>query len=112
MVHYCVQIGDFGLARDLGEGDLYQCRGGKIPIKWTAPEVSPFPRNVKNLFHRLWSVYLSVSRPCSTGSTPVPVTCGAMEWFSLRSGPWVTGHMMCTQRREMLVNAPPELHLI
>lgn len=35
-----MQIGDFGLARDLGEKDLYQSRGGKIPIKWTAPEVS------------------------------------------------------------------------
>ena len=34
------QIGDFGLARDLGGEDLYQSRGGKIPVKWTAPEVS------------------------------------------------------------------------
>ena len=34
------QIGDFGLARDLGGEDVYLSRGGKIPIKWTAPEVS------------------------------------------------------------------------
>ena len=33
------QIGDFGLARDLGREELYQSTGGKIPVKWTAPEV-------------------------------------------------------------------------
>ena len=32
------QIADFGLSRDLAEGDYYRSRGGKIPIKWTAPE--------------------------------------------------------------------------
>ena len=36
----CFQIGDFGLARDLGGEDVYLSRGGKVPIKWTAPEVS------------------------------------------------------------------------
>ena len=40
MLFVCSQIGDFGLARDLGEEDVYLSRGGKVPIKWTAPEVS------------------------------------------------------------------------
>ena len=34
------QIGDFGLARDLMDDTYYKSRGGQIPIKWTAPEVS------------------------------------------------------------------------
>ena len=35
-----VQIADFGMSRDLMEGSYYVSRGGKIPVKWTAPEVS------------------------------------------------------------------------
>ncbi|CAI8056309.1 Ephrin type-A receptor 4a (Fragment) [Geodia barretti] len=35
---FTCKIGDFGLARDLGGDDLYQSTGGKIPVKWTAPE--------------------------------------------------------------------------
>lgn len=37
--HNYVQIGDFGLARDLEDDDYYVSHGGKIPVKWTAPEV-------------------------------------------------------------------------
>ncbi len=33
------QIADFGMARDLVDGDYYTSSGGHIPIKWTAPEV-------------------------------------------------------------------------
>ena len=32
------QISDFGMARNLIEDDYYVSQGGKIPIKWTAPE--------------------------------------------------------------------------
>ena len=32
------QIGDFGLSRDLDEENYYISNGGKIPVKWTAPE--------------------------------------------------------------------------
>ncbi|XP_031573994.1 ephrin receptor 1-like [Actinia tenebrosa] len=32
------KIGDFGMSRDLVEGDYYTSRGGRIPVKWTAPE--------------------------------------------------------------------------
>jgi hypothetical protein len=35
-----MQIGDFGMARDIeGESDYYRSHGGIIPVKWTAPEV-------------------------------------------------------------------------
>ena len=34
-----IKIGDFGLARDLVDEDYYISCGGKIPVKWTAPEV-------------------------------------------------------------------------
>ncbi len=34
-----LQIGDFGMARDLLEEDYYYMHGGPIPVKWSAPEV-------------------------------------------------------------------------
>ena len=36
---FLVQIADFGMARDIEESDYYVSHGGKIPVKWTAPEV-------------------------------------------------------------------------
>jgi serine/threonine protein kinase len=33
------KIADFGMARDLEESTYYTSQGGKIPVKWTAPEV-------------------------------------------------------------------------
>ena len=36
----CVQkIADFGMSRDLMDENYYVSHGGKIPVKWTAPEV-------------------------------------------------------------------------
>ena len=32
------QISDFGMSRALQDTDYYVSRGGKIPVKWTAPE--------------------------------------------------------------------------
>ena len=41
VVHDFIQIGEFGMARDLMDDSYYTSatKGGKIPIKWTAPEV-------------------------------------------------------------------------
>ena len=38
-IYIIIQIADFGMARDLDEGSYYVSHGGKIPVKWTAPEV-------------------------------------------------------------------------
>ena len=38
---FVLQIGDFGMARDLTQSYacIYQSQGGLIPLKWSAPEV-------------------------------------------------------------------------
>ena len=36
---YDIQISDFGMSRDLENESYYISQGGKIPIRWTAPEV-------------------------------------------------------------------------
>ena len=33
-----IQIADFGMSRDLADENYYVSHGGKIPVKWTAPE--------------------------------------------------------------------------
>lgn len=37
-----LQIADFGMSRDLDDADYYLSNGGKIPFKWTAPEVATY----------------------------------------------------------------------
>ena len=39
MFFFFLQIADFGMSRDLDDDNYYISHGGKIPIKWTAPEV-------------------------------------------------------------------------
>ena len=34
-----LQISDFGMSRDLMDENYYVSHGGKIPVKWTSPEV-------------------------------------------------------------------------
>ena len=36
---FSLQIADFGMSRDLDDEEYYISNGGKVPIKWTAPEV-------------------------------------------------------------------------
>ena len=33
-----MQVGDFGMSRDLANAPYYISKGGKIPVRWTAPE--------------------------------------------------------------------------
>jgi len=37
-----LQIADFGMARDVADDTYYIIKGGKIPVKWTPPEVSTY----------------------------------------------------------------------
>ena len=34
-----IQVADFGMSRDLEDENYYISHGGKIPVKWSAPEV-------------------------------------------------------------------------
>ena len=45
------------MSRDLADESYYVSRGGKIPVKWTAPEVSStlIPNNPFNFFYTLGS---------------------------------------------------------
>ena len=38
------KIADFGMSRDLQDTDYYVSSGGKIPLKWTAPEAVSYKK--------------------------------------------------------------------
>ena len=38
------QISDFGMSRDVEDENYYVSSGGKVPVKWTAPEVHHYSR--------------------------------------------------------------------
>ena len=42
MILFFAKIADFGMSRDLEEESFYAMSGGKIPVKWTAPEVAMY----------------------------------------------------------------------
>ena len=76
------------MSRDLVDESYYVSHGGKIPVKWTAPEVQTI---------MLPSLLLQILtgcmiRLCTTRSTPLLVMCGAMELSCMRYGVWGTNH--------------------
>ena len=83
------QISDFGLSRSLTDENCYISHGGKIPVKWTAPEVefSYIPKvlcvpTIPIVLLQLvcWIMHaVSIHyRPFTTKNIPVPVMCGAL----------------------------------
>ena len=83
------QIADFGLSRDIVDDTYYTATSGKIPVKWTAPEVHIYESGnchlsathcVANAIQ--WSLVLfkpmTLLRPFSSRSMAQVVMCGAM----------------------------------
>ena len=91
-----MQIADFGMARDLEESDYYISQGGKVPVKWTAPEVGlqytmPFPPSLT--FLHVLATFCGgqiVFRQPASRSIPLPVMCGALVHCCLKYGAWDT----------------------
>ena len=50
------------MARDLEEGSYYVSHGGKIPVKWTAPEV------IIIIIHSFTCIHTHVHTHCFSGS--------------------------------------------
>ncbi len=80
-----IQIIDFGMSRDLMDESYYVSQGGKIPVKWTAPEVSVLTDQC--LFEMLLLQALHYSK-YSTASDVWSFGCVMYEIWSLGHKPF------------------------
>ena len=67
--------------------NYYVSHGGKVPVKWTAPEVGSVSMETGCV------VTCSFHRPFTTRSTPLPVMCGALAVSCMRYGVLDTNHL-------------------
>ena len=59
-----MQVADFGMSRDLADENYYVSHGGKVPVKWTAPEALHYKKYSTAsdvwaygcLLYEIWSV--------------------------------------------------------
>ena len=84
------QISDFGLSRDLENESYYISHGGKIPVKWTSPEVCTYGQFVSieanHKYTTVTSMFMYIFRHFTIRSTPLPVMCGALAVSCMRYG--------------------------
>ena len=76
---YALQIADFGMSRDLIDHNYYITSGGKIPVKWTAPEVGSY---CSYIYPMIFSLY----RHCTLRNTQFRVMYGVMDVYCMRYG--------------------------
>ena len=59
-----LQISDFGMSRDLTGSGYYMTKGGRVPVKWTAPEAILYCKYSTNsdiwsygmVMYEIWSI--------------------------------------------------------
>ena len=70
------QITDFGMARDVADDHYYVAKGGKIPLRWTSPEVCmQLPLDGSYLC----SCINNMVRQSSIRNIQCKVMCGALD---------------------------------
>ena len=74
------------MARDVADDNYYVTTGGKIPIKWTAPEV------VKLIYIIAIATIMYIYRQYFIRNIQLKVMCGALDVYCMKYGVWVTNH--------------------
>ena len=82
-----LQIADFGMSRDLIDDNYYITSGGKIPVRWTAPEVA------NDHISHLLQHPIAHCRHYITKSTQFRVMYGVMDVYCMKYGVWGVSHM-------------------
>ena len=80
-----VQIADFGLSRDLQNEDYYVSHGGKIPVKWTAPEALNYRKystasdmwSYGVLLYEIWGMGIKPFQDCTNSEVGL---VNLIEW--------------------------------
>ena len=91
------QIADFGMARDVGDDTYYVATGGKIPLKWTAPEVWILCKHKMNYSQSLSQQYISKN-------FQFKVMCGVLDVYYMKYGAWDISHMKILMEERYVVS--------
>ncbi|CAL1546599.1 unnamed protein product [Lymnaea stagnalis] len=94
-----VKISDFGLARRVGEGDVYErTRKGPLPARWMAPESLLY--NEFSQSSDVWSFGVLLWEIVTLGSTPYPGLSNATLVNKIKAG----GSLTCPPHSAAVVN--------
>ena len=72
------------MARDVGDDIYYIATGGKVPLKWTAPEVC--------ILYKQIIVRVSY-RQYITKNFQHKVMCGVLDVYCMKYGVWAINHL-------------------
>ena len=87
MLYIHIQIADFRMSRDLIDDNYYITSGGKIPVKWTAPEVA------NDHISHLLQHPIAHCRHYIIENTQFRVMYGVMDVYCMKYGVWDIHHL-------------------
>ena len=84
-----LQIADFGLSRDLQNENYYVSRGGRIPVKWTAPEALNYRKystasdvwSYGILLYEIWAMGIKPFQDCTNNEVRMFGKCNGVTSF-------------------------------
>ena len=105
------------MSRDLMDENYYISHGGKIPVKWTAPEVCRLNHMPQldlagyiSVHAMIYGTIVYPYRHSTSKSSPLPVMCGVMAVSCTRYGALDTNHLRGAQTiRYALTSSPPPI---